>query len=211
MSPQAHDPVAHDTVFIDSLSISSTIGRDWWGRTRPQPLFVTLHLHLQPGYLDKAGASDDVRDSVHYGQLCKSIMSLAYGPDAQEFDGPRDLARAVVKTAFALTGAFAAQRAVVAVKSEKLVPLAGEFTLEISTSYAQEIIEGTESVRVTIKDLVLFTIIGVNTPEREAKQRVVISIIVHEKAGHGSAVDYAALSALIANVAVYPCHYCNQS
>ncbi|KAH9915311.1 Dihydroneopterin aldolase-domain-containing protein [Fomitopsis serialis] len=195
----SQDPVAHDVLFIDSLSIAPTIGRDWWGRVRPQPLFITVQLYLQPGYLDKAGASDDVRDSVHYGQLCKSVLNLAYGPDAQVFDGPRDLARAVVKTAFALTGAVIVQRAAVAIKSEKLIPLAGEFLLEISTSYRQEVIGGTESVRVTIKNLVLSTIIGVNPPEREAKQRVVVTIIVHEKSGHGAPVDYAALTTLLNN------------
>ncbi|KZT69421.1 hypothetical protein DAEQUDRAFT_265095 [Daedalea quercina L-15889] len=195
----SQDPLAHDTVFINSLSTSPTIGKDWWGRVRPQPLSITVHLHLQAEYLNEAGATDDVRDSVHYGELCKGVMDLVYGPNAQEFDGLRDFARAVAKTAFALTGVVAVQRAVVAVKSEKLIPLAGEFILEISTSYTEEVIEGTESVRVTIKDLVLSTIIGVNPPEREAKQRVITTIFVHEKPGHGVPVDYAALSSVISN------------
>ena len=194
------DPVAHDTVIIDSLSLSATIGKDWWGRIRPQPLSITLHLHLQPGYLDKSAATDDVGESIHYGHLAKSIMGLVDGPDAQVFDSPRNLARAVVKAAFALTGAVAAQRAVVAIKSDKLIPLAGEFTMEISTSYAEEVIEGTENVRVTIKDLALSTIIGVNPPERVAKQRVIITVIIHGKPGHREPIDYASLVARIANV-----------
>ena len=202
MSPL--DPVAHDTVIIDSLSLSATIGKDWWGRVRPQPLSITLHLHLQPGYLDKAAAADDVGESIHYGHLAKSILGLVDGPDAQVFDGPRNLARAVVKAAFSLTGAVAAQRAVVAIKSDKLIPLAEEFTMEISTSYAEEVIEGTENVRVTIKDLALSTIIGVNSPEREAKQRVITTVIVHGKPGHGEPIDYASLVTRIADVNPHP-------
>lgn len=194
------DPAAHDIVIIDSLSLSATIGKDWWGRVRPQPLFVTLHLHLQPGYLDKAAAADDVGESIHYGHLTKSIMGLVDGRDAQVFDGPRNLARAVAKAAFALTGAIAAQRAVVAIKSEKLIPLAGEFTMEISTSYTEEVIEGTEDIRVTIKDLALSIIIGVNPPEREAKQRVITTVIIHGRPGHGEPIDYPSLVARIANV-----------
>lgn len=196
----AQDSVAHDIVFIDSLTLPATIGKDWWGRIRPQPLSVTLHLHLQPRYLDKAAAADDVSESIHYGHLSKSILGLVDGPDAQVFDGPRNLARAVVKVAFALTGAVAVQRAVVAIKSEKLIPLAEEFTMVISTSYTEEVIQGTENLRVTIKNLALSTIIGVNPPEREAKQRVIVTVIIHGKPGHGEFIDYASLVARIAEV-----------
>ena len=76
--------------------------------------------------------------------------------------------------------------------------------MEISTSYAEEVIEGTENVRVTIKDLALSTIVGVNPPEREAKQRVITTVIVHGKPGHGEPIDYASLVTRIADVNPHP-------
>ncbi|KAI0944395.1 hypothetical protein AcW1_002120 [Taiwanofungus camphoratus] len=187
---------ATDIVFIDSVELSANIGPDWWGRPRAQPVTVSVYLHLRQSYLDRAGETDNVRDSVHYGNLCKSITKLAEDPEAR-FNGPRGLARAVILVALQLAGEAATQACVV-VTSSKLVPLASEFVLEMTTpAPSAQNQECLETVEVFVKQLVIPTIIGVNPPEREAKQRVITNIHVLEHSGHPNSTDYSQLVAKI--------------
>ncbi|KAH9948502.1 Dihydroneopterin aldolase-domain-containing protein [Amylocystis lapponica] len=187
--------VSADIVFIDSIDLSANIGADWWGRDRAQPVAVSVSLHLRPSSLDTAGATDDVRASVHYGHLCKNISALVTDPTAS-FDGAAGLARAVTQVAFEMASTVAAQ-VHVGIASAKLVPLARKFVLEMTTPVlpGPAHLGGPPAVQVSVTDLVLPAIIGVNAPERIAKQRVVTSITVVEKAGSLVRVDYPALVA----------------
>ncbi|OBZ75027.1 Folic acid synthesis protein fol1 [Grifola frondosa] len=125
------DALATDVVFIDAIELSANVGADWWGRIRAQPLTVSIHLHLKSEHLDRAAKTDDVRDSVHYGHLCKAISALADTPD-RVFDGTAGLADAVTKVAVKLGGDAVAE-VHVAVASTKLIPLAAGYALEKTT------------------------------------------------------------------------------
>jgi len=194
----SNESIAHsDVVFVDAIELSANIGADWWGRVRAQPVRVSVYLHLQPGYLDRAGLSDNVLDSIHYGHLSKVISTLVESTGAS-FAGPHGLARAVAKSVFRFAGSVVSQTRVV-VASSKLIPLASEFVLELTTPYSpEEATRDLEKIQVSVNDLTLSTIIGVNPPEREAKQRVITNITICENSGATTPVDYPHLITTIA-------------
>ncbi|KAH6901563.1 Dihydroneopterin aldolase-domain-containing protein [Coprinopsis sp. MPI-PUGE-AT-0042] len=181
---------ATDKVFIDTLRISTAnIGQDCWGKSRPQPLELSIYLHLQPSFLNKSGTSDDVVDSVHYGHLTKAISSLidskSTASDGSErknaFDGIDGLVKEVSEEAFKLAGDAAAEVRVV-VNAPNLILLAGDFIVD-TTIAKNERGEGSPLGRVvSIRDLTIPVIIGVNPPERLAKQKVVTDLIFYENA-----------------------------
>ncbi|KIM42033.1 hypothetical protein M413DRAFT_445214 [Hebeloma cylindrosporum] len=180
-----------DIVFVDTLRLSANIGSDCWGRIRPQPIEITVYLHLKPSFLQAAAESDDVVDSIHYGHLTKSIRILIKsksGSDSSGFNGIDDLIRAVTACAFELGGEAIAEVRVV-LNIPKVILLANGFFVDVVTAR-----DGPElamvSKKVSIGDIVVPVIIGVNPPEREAKQRVLVNITFHEDPSSSKDVDY---------------------
>ncbi|KDR78138.1 hypothetical protein GALMADRAFT_119053 [Galerina marginata CBS 339.88] len=172
-------PEAMDVVFVDSLRVAANIGRDCWGRAREQPVELTVYLHLKESYLGAAGESDNVVDSVHYGHLTKAISNLIKSrteSDTPGFDNADDLTRAVTERAFELAGEAAAEVRVV-LDVPKMILLATGLSVDVTTAKGTL---GVLSKKVLVKDIVIPVIIGVNPPEREVKQRVVVNIIFHE-------------------------------
>lgn len=183
-----------DIVAINSFNVSANIGADWWGRDRHQPICVSVYLHLKHLYLEKAGESDDVRDSVHYGHLCKTLDKLVDPPEAN-FKGLDGLAAAVTKAAFQLAGDAIEQVRVVLV-APKLCLMADGLGLEILSSRA-----GPIESKVFVKALTLAAIIGVNPPERETKQKVLFDIsFMRENKPSVAEVDYISLISQLSKV-----------
>jgi FolB domain-containing protein len=183
-----------DIVFVDSLQLSANIGPDCWGRTRAQPLIVSIYLHLSNDYLTRTGETDDVKDSVHYGHLCKAVSKRL---GEASFSNVKSLIAAVTKEAFELGGEAVAE-VKVRVEMSKMILLAGGFSVEVITPAKTSATD--VPMTVTVSDLTLATIIGVNAPEREAKQRVVTDIIFTERGRTHSSVDYQKIVAEIAKV-----------
>ncbi|KAF4568510.1 hypothetical protein EYR36_010522 [Pleurotus pulmonarius] len=169
-----------DKVFVDTLQLAAQVGTDCWGRPRPQQISLSIYLHLSPLFLERAGISDDVEHSVHYGHLTKSITQLVQA-DGAVFNSIDDLIDRVAVQAFELAAGSAVEVRVV-VDLPKLILLASGFEVDVTLPSRRK--------TVSVKDLVLFVIIGVNAPEREAKQRVIVNISFVEKVGAGW-VDYA--------------------
>ncbi|KAF9558843.1 tetrahydrobiopterin biosynthesis enzymes-like protein [Agrocybe pediades] len=168
-------PTNTDTILVDSLSLSASIGSDCWGKARPQPIELSVHLHLSPNYLNTSGSSDDVLDSVHYGHLTKSITALF---NAQpNFNRTDDLIRAVTGKAFEIAG-DAVQEVRVVVDASKHILLASGFSVDAVISRASH--GRFKSKKVSVRDIVVPVIIGVNPPERESKQRVIVNVIFYE-------------------------------
>jgi len=182
-----------DVVFVDSLQLSANIGPDCWGRLRAQPILLSLYLHLRPSYLSLAAKSDDVRDSVHYGHLSKAISILLEDP-AVQFSCPRELISAVARRAFEVAGADVAEvRVVVDVPKFILLAAGSAFDVTIPAALAGDVL-----MKFSVSALVLAVVIGVNPPERKAKQRVITSIDFFEEAGVHPPVDYPLIVADIA-------------
>jgi len=179
-------PIQNDVVFVDSLQVSANIGCDCWSKCRIQPALISVYVHLRESFLTRAGQSDDVRDSIHYGHLSKAIATLVAERDTP-FDGPGELVEGVTEEAFRLAGDAAVEVRVV-VDLPKMILLAAGFSVDVTTP------AGTRSrdapTKVSVKDLILPTIIGVNPPEREARQRVITNIIFFQNSGSCSPIDY---------------------
>jgi len=180
-----------DVVSINSLQLSVNIGPDCWNRSRAQPVLVSVYLHLTNNFLNTSGSSDDVRDSVHYGHLQKSISQLA-SHDAIPFGNIDSLAEAISSKAFELAG-DAAKEVRVVIDIPKMILLATSFRVDITIPPATPV--RTIQRTVSIIDMSVAVIIGVNPPEREAKQRVILSFTFHEGPGTPFPPDYAAISA----------------
>ena len=174
---------ASDVVFVESLHVSANIGSDCWDRDRSQPIDISVYLHLKESYLDRAGASDNVSDSIDYSDLTKKVSNFIKAKSESEtpnFSNPDELIQAITELAFDLTGEAAASVRVI-VGAPKMILLATEFSVDISTIMKDQPKSTiVASKRVLIKDLVLPVIIGVNPAERKSKQRVKINLIFHE-------------------------------
>lgn len=190
-----------DIVFIDTLNFSVNIGYDCWGKDCAHPVGVSVYLHLQPNFLHNAGQSDDVTDSVHYGHLTKSIGEYFKNieQDWSSFNGVDALIEDVAEEGFKLGGAAVAAVHVV-LSLPKFILLADGFEMDAVVEKSGERCQILGSVKVSIKDVVLPVLIGVNPPEREAKQRVVTNIIVYEP--DSSSIDYQGLMDKVTKVCV---------
>ncbi|KIJ07690.1 hypothetical protein PAXINDRAFT_177668 [Paxillus involutus ATCC 200175] len=180
---------ATDVVFVDTLQLSATIGKDCWDRVRDQVVLLSIYLHLTPTFLDASARTDNVGDSVHYGHLTKAISSRVTKRKGSYTD-VHALIEDATEAAFELAREPADAIRVV-VQLPKQILLADGFSVEVTTPKGGIARDGRTVVRV--KDLVLPVLIGVNPPERLAKQRVLANITFFERAGAGhtgSAVDY---------------------
>ena len=72
LGSQSNPTQPFDTVIIREIRAEATVGPDRWGKVRNQPVLISVLAHTP---LMKAGFSDDVRDSIHYGDLGKEIVS----------------------------------------------------------------------------------------------------------------------------------------
>ncbi|KAG0698004.1 Dihydroneopterin aldolase-domain-containing protein [Suillus ampliporus] len=177
-------PTTTDVVLVDTVQLTANVGVDCWGRTREQPVSITVYLHLKPSFLDVSGQSDNVTDSIHYGHLTKTISALS-----GSYTNVRVLVNEVTQKAFALAGENAeAVRVVVGMK--KMILLAEDFEVEVITPSGQD--SSHQAAKVAVKGLVMPVLIGVNPPERLAKQRVITNITFYEKSGMHQ-VDYPAI------------------
>jgi hypothetical protein len=68
--------------------------------------------------------------------------------------------------------------------------LVNNFEVEIIVPRGQSSLQ--QAARVSVKDLVIPMLIGINPPERLAKQKVITNIIFYEKSGMHQ-VDYPAI------------------
>ncbi|RDB18157.1 hypothetical protein Hypma_000659 [Hypsizygus marmoreus] len=186
-----------DIVFIDTLHLSADVGLDCWKRSRPQPVEISVYLHLQSAFLTRAGLSDDVLDSVHYGHLSKTITTLVEKKSGSSFGSVDGLIAAVAGEAFGLAGNAAVEVRIV-VGLPKQILLAGGFSVDVIVSRDRT---ATPLLRkVSITDLVLPVLIGVNPPERKAKQRVITSIIFVEGQGDHQPIDYPEVVAQVIDI-----------
>ncbi|KAG1851816.1 hypothetical protein C8R48DRAFT_612346 [Suillus tomentosus] len=177
-------PTTTDVVLVDTIQLTANIGADCWGRLREQPVSITVHLHLKPSFLEISGQSDNVLDSIHYGHLTKAVSALS-----ASYTDVRALVHEVTQKAFALAGENVdAVRVVVGLPKQIL--LANDFEIEVVTPRGKDSLQ--QAAKVSVKDLVMPVLIGVNPPERLAKQRVITNITFYEKAGMHEEIENTA-------------------
>ncbi|RXW16803.1 hypothetical protein EST38_g9058 [Candolleomyces aberdarensis] len=106
------------------------------------------------------------------------------------FEGIDGLVKEVAEEAFELGGENVEAVRVI-VEAHKLVLLAENFKVDVTIPSGRGEDTRPAVKAVTVEELTIPVIIGVNPPEREAKQRVVTDSVFYEKAGAGiSHVEY---------------------
>jgi dihydroneopterin aldolase len=61
-----------DTIFIREFRVDAWVGIYEWEKLRPQTLELEVEIGI-PG--DEAGRTDDIRDTVHYGQVVERFAA----------------------------------------------------------------------------------------------------------------------------------------
>ncbi|KAJ3166423.1 trifunctional dihydropteroate synthetase [Geranomyces variabilis] len=186
-----------DKILVKNLSVRNIIGVDSWERSKRQPLTISITVHQA---LDASGETDLLSQTISYGTVAKvvqefsertayrSVESLASGIArvcVRECGAPRVTVR--VEKPRALLHAACAGVEITRTKEDVDVQLALEKDHAAASpgAVARRTFAPTRDVpgedKIFIDDLTLSTIIGVNPWEREERQRVVITIIIHLK------------------------------
>ncbi|KAF8208855.1 hypothetical protein K438DRAFT_1961408 [Mycena galopus ATCC 62051] len=153
-----------DTIIIRDLRITSTVGADRWGKVRPQPVVVSIHVEAS---LVEAGATDNVADSIHYGNLTKVVVKATQ--DAT-FLNLSDLAESIAHLTLSMDDRVTATNISVYAMNQFL--RAESLGIEIRRSRTMS-----DAYNIClIQDLRATIIIGVNPPEREEKQTVLLNL-----------------------------------
>ncbi|KAJ7147509.1 hypothetical protein C8R43DRAFT_533127 [Mycena crocata] len=158
-------PPPNDTIIVHDLRVSSTVGPDRWGKVRPQPVIVSI---LVEASLVAAGASDNVADSIHYGNLTKDVVKSIQ--DAT-FANLSELAESIAHLALNMDDRVSAVRIQAHAKNQFLQ--AESLGVQIRRTRADE---SRSQDLCLIEDLRTNIIIGVNPPERETKQTVLLNL-----------------------------------
>ena len=155
-----------DSILLRDIKVNATIGPDRWGKVRPQPTLVSVRLTLS---LVEAATNDDLDKTVNYGLLTKDILKVA----EKEYRNAPELGRAVL----ALIQQTVSDGRLLSteVNVEALNQFLTAHSLLATISYDAK--DGSLKETTTVKDLQLYTIIGVNPPERIHKQLVVTNVV----------------------------------
>lgn len=164
--PSANSLLLQDSIILRDISVNATLGPDCWGKTRPQPTLITVRLTLP---LVEAATNDDLDKTINYGLLTKDIVKMA----EKEYVNVYVLARAVLALIRATVSDGRLMSAAVNVEARNQFLTAGGFVSTITYDASSNSTRET----VAIKDLQLYTIIGVNPPERIHKQSVVTNVV----------------------------------
>ncbi|KAJ7366774.1 hypothetical protein DFH08DRAFT_929537 [Mycena albidolilacea] len=161
-------PNLKDTILIRDLRLNSTVGPDRWGKVRPQPIVVSIQVEAS---LAAAGVSDDVADSIHYGNLTKDVVRAVQ--DAT-FPNLFALAESIASLALNMDDRVSAANIRAHAMNQFLhaESLAVEIRRSRTTSDAHNL--------CLIHDLRANILIGVNPPEREEKQTVLLNLQFHD-------------------------------
>ena len=161
----------HDLVHIENLRVEVNVGPDCWGRRQPQPLLISVTLEAD---VRQAAANDDLTNSTNYGTLAKEILAAFKSTPEREYKGIEELAEIVAKLAVVkLTDESYHVRIVV--KAPKLLLQDAALSLEIDRSQDVHSQWG-EHWKWNIEGWKVPVLIGMNPPERKAKQMVIIDL-----------------------------------
>jgi len=166
---QHFDDNGEDLILIKNISTRTTIGQSHWvrpqGDQKEQPVLISVAV---PHSLRLAGSSDHLPYSVHYGTLCKTIEKTCAVKG--KYGCMEHLAEEIALVAFQQFAGIQEIRVKVT-KPRALLHAKG-----VSISILRRRGGGDGGDVVTVDDLEISTIIGINPWEREAKQKVKINL-----------------------------------
>jgi dihydroneopterin aldolase/2-amino-4-hydroxy-6-hydroxymethyldihydropteridine diphosphokinase/dihydropteroate synthase len=159
-----------DCIFLRNLHLSAIVGEDAWGREgKIQPVIVSLQLRKN---IYAAGQSDNINDTVSYGQMCKEIMEVVEVQNKLGGFGSMDNLCNSIKELAVQWGGTAIYIRVLLPKAS--LHASGGIGLELIRSLPLHPKQVTMSYLVN--DLKLSCIIGVNAHEHLTKQVVIVNL-----------------------------------
>lgn len=167
---------SHDYIYLRNLHLSAVIGTDAWDRAgKPQPVILSLRLQRE---ISQAAASDNIDDTVSYGQICKDVTSFLTMRDeyADIYDFTEDMYVLALRKKWG--GTLLQMRTVLPKGSLRAE---GGIGLEAAVEMIGEkwsFVEGSE--KFLVNELKIACIIGVNAHERWTKQIVAVNLQITE-------------------------------
>ena len=165
----------YDYIYLRNLHLTATIGKDAWERAgKPQPVIVTLRLQRR---VSRAAASDNIEDTVSYGQICKDVMSRveAQKEYADLLDFSMDMHILAVTKKWCGTSLH-----IRTMLPKGSLRAEGGIGLEAAGTPGEPGVLVDSSMKFLVQDLRIPCIIGVNAHERLAKQTVVVNLQITE-------------------------------
>ncbi|KAI9790568.1 MAG: hypothetical protein M1833_001919 [Piccolia ochrophora] len=165
-------PYSSDKVFVRNLAVSATVGVDAFGRRKKQPVSISATIFLSQEFTS-AATTDSVDDStVHYGNLSKNVIA-AVEEVAQTELSLQALGYVVVR---AINKTVTSPTLIEAWDMNIDLPKASLMGAGVSLAYCWGKHDATPAQVLHIKDVNVAVVVGVNSHEKEVKQRVVMSI-----------------------------------
>lgn len=192
-------PFPTDTISVNNLSVSATVGVDAWGRKRYQPVLISVKLSLAQSF-DSAAQNDQVdRSTVHYGQLSKNITNAVESRGKEEIR--LDQFAKLVEATACETVPFPAL--LETFETEIFLPKASLLGAGAGVAYAICYGSGDESKIVFLRDVKVPTIIGVNSHERYSKQMVTANLSIDAVTRQDASSRYVEMEQILTKVFFY--------
>jgi dihydroneopterin aldolase len=86
-----------DILFLRDFRLELIIGLYEWERKAPQPVLIDLEIGL---YDHKAGHSDDIKDTIHYGQVAERIQEVVASREIRLVETLGELIADIVRREF---------------------------------------------------------------------------------------------------------------
>ena len=176
----------NDYVYLKDLQLSAVVGQDAWGRTgKEQPVFLSVK------WFHDLGGTDRLEETLSYSKMAKDIIESIKSRNGG-FNSVQSLAEFIVyvaidkdwKGAALLVEAHLPKALLEAANGLKFSR--GHYLQELNSERqpfdARELYP-----RVTLEDIRLLCIIGVNPHERETKQAVRVDMSIEEDLSMGAA------------------------
>lgn len=178
-SGEATDPTDADTISIQNLQLPfGILALDVWGKAKEQPGLVSVTVGLRDGF--QSAAEHDALDAstIHYGELAKRIRG---GCTARQPVGELiATVGQVVQDMADKDGRSIVASTAVALDLPKASMFGDGVTFRAATFYDEH---GRQTAdphwAVTVRNVKIMTMIGVNSYERTAKQPIVATCTWH--------------------------------
>ncbi|TVY38249.1 Folic acid synthesis protein, partial [Lachnellula occidentalis] len=213
-----HAGKPHSIIRVRNLQTSLVVGRDAWGREgKAQPVLISASVSLREPFQSASNEDAVTGSTVHYGTLSKTILdSCKLFSETPEEKSPNTLSSLALEIEDGLTRGKAASSA--STPAPAILPTSIVKVLEIKVMLPKASLlgegvsltdltlyhhsrEGLEYIEkaliLTIHDLKIPTLIGVNPNERLSRQLVVATVKIDGIERPGASHHYHMLEEIV--------------
>jgi FolB domain-containing protein len=166
-----------DMVFVKNAVIRAEVGLDCWERKKDQPVLVSAGIVMN---IRSASKDDDISKALDYGTVYNSIRAC----DAHVYNCVFDLTRGLIKSLIR-SNPEQIQRGRLKVLLPKALSRCEGVSLDCGFQIEGKNLISLQPRSLTLKDIKLSCIIGVNPAERLKKQPIVLQVRVVGKRNVG--------------------------